>query len=240
MVWNNSIAASGSSLVFCLFFCSAPSLASTISFVGNLRADASVVSCGPSCTLGAADSDGDYAQYAAVVESFSVTTTSTVTAVSFSYGGGVNGAGMTIAEGGLEPYLSLFDAAGNFQASTFPDASLCPAGAHTITLSGQCYDVGLDGGVLGPGTYQIALTAYENMSFAENLGSGTLADGFTGLGNLATGEDLHYAFDVTLTPSSPTVTPEPLPIGLVGLSGLLGVAANLLRRRARQGAAESS
>ena len=238
MVKNRAVLVS--SLVFCLLTGSTPSRASTISFVGDLRADASVISCGPSCTLGPADSDGDYAQYAAVVESFSVATTSTVTAVSFSYGGGVNGAGMTIAEGGLEPYLSLFDATGSFLASTFPDASLCPAGAHTNTGSGQCYDVLLDGGVLSPGAYRIALTAYENMSFAENLGTGTLADGFTGLGNLNGGEDLHYAFDVTLSPSLPTVTPEPLPLGLIGLSGVVGAAANLVRRFASKAHSKSA
>src|SRR5271156_4235951 len=114
--------------------------AETISFVGNLRTDADVIACGPSCTLGSSNTDGDFAQWAAVVDDFSVTSSSSMEAITFSYGGGVNGAGQTIAQGGFEPYLSLFDASGNFLASTF-FGTTCPAGANTNTLSGECFDV---------------------------------------------------------------------------------------------------
>jgi hypothetical protein len=96
-------------------------------------------------------------------------------------------------EPGRNPY---FD---DFRSSTF-SGTTCPSGANTNSSSGQCFDVLLDAGVLVPGTYQIAISAFENMSFAENSGGGKLAAGFTGLGNLAFGEDLHYAFDVHLTP----------------------------------------
>jgi hypothetical protein len=194
-----------------------------ISFTGNLRTDANFVSCGSGCTLGAGNTDGDYAQFAAVAKDFNVSTTSTMQAVTFSYGGGVNGASMVIAQGGFEPYLSLFDAGGNFLASTFL-GTVCPPGANTNTSSLQCLDVRLDGGVLAPGTYQIAISAFENMSFAENLGSGTLADGFTGLGNLAAGEDLHYAFDVVL--NSTSAVPEP---GTVTLT--CGILVYLVSRK---------
>lgn len=187
--------------------------AETISFLGNLRTDANVTGCGPSCTLGPSNTDGDFAGWAAVVDDFTVTGSSTMQAISFSYGGGVNGAGQTIAQGGFEPYLSLFDASGNFLASTF-FGTTCPAGANTNTLSGECFDVSLDGGTLAPGSYQIAISAFENLSLAENLGSGTLAGGFTGLGNLNDGEDLHYAFDVVLTSTSPV--PEPITGWLLG------------------------
>jgi len=40
------------------------------------------------------------------------------------------------------------------------------------------------------GDYTIAISAFSNQSFVESLGTGTLADGFTGLGNLFEGEDL--------------------------------------------------
>lgn len=192
--------------------------ASTISFTGNLRTDATVIDCGPGCTLGAGDSDADYAQWAAVVDLVHVSTTSTLQAITFSYGGGVNGAGTNIPEGGFAPYLSLFNSSGDFLASTF-FGTACPTGAKTNTLSGQCYDVKLDAGILAPGDYRIAITAFENLTLAENYGSGTLADGFAGLGNLFDDEDLHYAFDVTLTDASPV--PEPS-------SGLLLPAAMLL------------
>jgi hypothetical protein len=200
--------------------------ASSISFTGNLRTDATVLACGTGCTLGPMNSDGDYAQYAAVVRSFTLTSASSVEIVSFSYGGGTNGNGTVIIQGGLEPYLSLFDAAGDFLSSTYLGVT-CPAGAHTNTSSGECYDVLLNAGNLAAGTYQVALSAYANMSFAENLGTGTLTDGFTGLGNLAFGEDLHYAFDVDInTPTTPV--PEPSTGVLVALASF---GLNVLRRK---------
>src|SRR5262249_13939412 len=112
----------------------------------------------------------------------------------------------------------LFDGAGNFLASTF-FGTTCPAGANTNTDTQQCFDVLLDGGVLTPGTYSIAISAFENLSSAENSGSGTLADRFTGLGNLAPGEDLHYGFDVVLKDASPV--PEPAGLYLTGCAVLL-------------------
>jgi len=177
---------------------SGPASASTLFFSGNLRTDANVVSCGQGCTLGAANSDYDYAQWAAVVDSFAVTTTSTMAAITYSYAGGVSRTGAVVAAGGLEPYLSLFDASGNFIASTYY-ATTCPPGANS--LNGNCFDVELNGGTLLPGTYQIALTDFDNASVAENYGAPyQLADGFTGLGSLQPGENLDYAFDVVLTP----------------------------------------
>jgi hypothetical protein len=68
--------------------------ASTIySFTGDLRSNANFVAC---CTLGTDNSDDNYAQWAAVVSDFSVVATSTMEAISFSYGGGINGHGATI------------------------------------------------------------------------------------------------------------------------------------------------
>jgi hypothetical protein len=198
--------------------------ASTISYTGNLRTDANVTSCGSGCVLGPSDSNYDYAQYAAFVVPIVVTSTSTLEAVSFSYGGGTNAAGNVIAASGFEPYFSLFGPTGDFIASTY-FGTTCPAGANTNPSLGGCYDELLDAGTVAPGTYSLALSAYENLSLAENYGSGTLADGFTGLGNLAPGEDLHYAFDLTLTSSStpppPSPVPEPVAEGLVvGFAGL--------------------
>jgi hypothetical protein len=78
-------------------------------------------------------------------------------------------------------------------------------------------DVLLDGGTLAAGSYQIAITAFENLSFAENTDTGTLADGFTGLGNLQQGEDLHYAFDVIET----APVPEPASASLMVVAGMI-------------------
>ena len=201
-----------------------PASANTIfSFTGNLRADANFTDCGSGCTLGASNSDADYAQFAAVSRTFHVQNASPMEAITFSYGGGINGQSTVIAERGFEPYLSLFDVSGNFLASTF-FGTTCPPGAQTNSGSGQCFDVALDGGVLAPGDYQIAISAFENLSFAENLGTGALTDGFIGFGSLFPGEDMHYAFDVILTAPETTPAPEPglfwpLAIGTFALYG---------------------
>ena len=151
-----------------------------------------------------------------------------MSAITYSYGGGTSLTGPSVAAGGLEPYLSLFDASGNFLASTY-FGTTCPAGANTY--DGNCYDESLDGGTLAAGTYYIALTAYQNISLAENYGSGNLSDGFTGIGFLASDEDLHYAYDVILTPNSapppPPAVPEP---NYVFLMGIALVAPFFLRR----------
>jgi hypothetical protein len=55
---------------------------------------------------------------------------------------------------------------------------------------------------------RVRASAFQNMSRAENNGFGILSDGFTGLGNLASGEDLNFAFDVTLTTASAVAEPS--------------------------------
>lgn len=198
--------------------------ANVVFFSGNLRTDATVIDCGIFCTLGPLNTDGDYAQWAAFVTSFTVNTPSTMEAITYGFGGGTSLTGAIVPAGGLEPYLSLFDSGGNFLASTLFGA-YCPPGAGTV--GGNCFDVLLDGGLLAPGTYHIALTAFENQSLAENPGGATLADGFNGLGNLGVGENLDYAFDVIL----PTNVPEPggTALFLIGAAALC-LCKPILRR----------
>ncbi len=203
-------------VLLCLWLVPALSAATVYSFhSGNLRTDANVT--GP---LVGSDDDGTWAQWAAVVYQFDVSSPSVMYAVTYGWGGGTSGTGAVVPSGGLEPYLSLFDSGGHFLASTY-FGTVCPSGANS--LDGYCYDVELDGGMLGPGTYQIALTAFENMSYAENSG-GVLADGFTGLGNLWPGENLNYAFDVVLESETTETVPEPgtaLPFAAFGTALLL-------------------
>src|SRR5215831_14903544 len=61
-----------------------PTQADTVSFTGDLRNDATFLSCGLACTLSASNSDGDFAQWAAVVRDFNVSTTSAMQAITFS------------------------------------------------------------------------------------------------------------------------------------------------------------
>jgi hypothetical protein len=201
-----------------------PIPADVISFTGDLRADATFLPPG-----GPSFSDADYAQWAAVIRNFHVASASAMTALSFSYGGGTNGSGELIAPNGFEPYLSLFDGSGSFLASTFFGVT-CPVGAEPNPDTGFCFDVQLDGGTLAQGDYQLAISAFSNMSFAENLGAGNLSDGFTGLGTLLPGEDLHYAVDVILGPEAiPTPEPATLPLLTAAIATFY-----LIRRRRRQ------
>lgn len=214
--------------LFVLAISPMPVSANVIFVSGNLRTNATVTDCGTGCTLGPSNSDGDYAQWAAAVTQFTVFTTTTMEAITYSYGGGTSLTGHVVPAGGLEPYLSLFDAAGNFLASTAL-ATTCPPGANSV--GGNCFDVSLDGGTLTPGTYQLALTAFENQSQAENPGGGlTLSDGFDGLGNLFPGENLNYAFDIIL-PSNVTPTPEPGTFALLAAVCGLSLAGKWLSRR---------
>ena len=197
--------------------------ADVLFFSGDLRTDANVISCGSGCTLGPGNSDLEFANWAAVTYSFVVNSATTVQAITYGYAGGTSLTGADVPSGGLEPYLSLFDSSGNFLTSSF--SGTCPATANT--LGGNCFDVQLDTTpLLEPGTYTIALSAWENMSLAENLGTGTLADGFTGLGNLNPGENLNYAFDVIL----PSNVPEP-GTGLLLLTAFGAAAVLKLRNR---------
>jgi hypothetical protein len=201
--------------------------AGTFSFTGNLATDATFLPPGAGPFV-----DGDYAQWAAVVRTFHLDSPSAMQAVTFSYGGGTNGNGTSIAKGGFAPYLSLFDGSGNFLASTFFGVT-CPPGANINPSSGHCYDVLLDGGILPPNDYQIAISAFQNLSFAENSGTGTLAGGFTGLGNLFPGEDLHYAFDVIL-PGFVSVPEPPTSWSVAASLALLFYLSKAIHRKRKE------
>lgn len=115
------------------------------------------------------------------------------------------------AAGGIDPYFTLFDGAGH--AATFLDSN----GAQAFSTGGDFTWTG----TLAAGSYRIALGSFANLSFAENLGTGTLADGFTGLGVPGSLGDGSYRLEVT--------TPVPEPAGWALL--LLGLPALLLWRR---------
>jgi hypothetical protein len=134
------------------------------------------------------------------VYKFAVSATSNVTIQSYGYGGsggapgGTNLAGAVIPGGGFDPYISLFLGVGpsaTFLASNddgaclppSPNGSLCADSNLTLTLI--------------PGTYTLVVEAFDNMSFAENLGNGTLGDGFTGLGNYDPSRTDNFAIDIS-------------------------------------------
>jgi hypothetical protein len=118
------------------------------------------------------------------------------------------------AAGGVDPYFTLFTGTG--ASATFLDSNYVQA-----TSTGGDFTWA---GTLAAGSYEIALGSFENMSFAENLGSGTLGDGFIGLGDPNSLGDGSYSLTLT------TPVPEPSAPWLLAV-GLAAVGTRVWRGR---------
>ena len=109
----------------------------------------------------------------------------------WSFGGGVNGAGDTIAAGGFAPILSLFSATGNqdlLQIAQAGAGGSCPSGANVDAASGFCFDVGVSA-LLPAGDYLLALSQDNNTPLGPFFTDGFLQAGrgnFTGPDYLGT------------------------------------------------------
>ncbi len=184
---------------------SATSPAQTLNYGGNFGdpTNAALIgsdSAGPSFTDAGAEAN-NVALYDLVVP-----VTETVSIVSTSF-----------AAGGADPYLTLFQGSG--AAATFFDSNY-----------DQAFSTGGDldySATLAKGSYEVALGVFANLSFAENYGSGTLADGFTGLGDPGSLGNGSYAVKVTLgsgTAAAPEIDPSEAGGALALLLGMLLVA----------------
>ncbi|MDR3385642.1 MAG: DVUA0089 family protein [Rudaea sp.] len=130
---------------------------------------------------------------------FSVSAAPAITIQSYGYGGsggapgGTNLTGVVIPAGGFDPSICVFVGAGpsaTFLASNDDGARMPPS------LNGSpCPDSALSL-TLGRGTDALVVQAFDNLSLAENLGSGTLGDGFTGLGNYDLSRTNNFAIDI--------------------------------------------
>jgi len=98
---------------------------------------------------------------------FSVGSASTVTLRTWSYAGGVNAAGTTIARGGFDPILALFNSSGAVINENDDGGTNVPADAVT----GSNFDTFLQS-TLNPGTYTVSVMQYDNFAAGPNLSNG--------------------------------------------------------------------
>ncbi len=162
-------------------------LAAAITFSGNLgdAANASLVASDLSAALFSDD----------LVQANNVA----LYALHVPLGGSVSFASTGYAGGGVDPYFTLFSGTDRASATFYSSNYL-----HALTVGGDFTMAE----VLNAGDYTVAIGAFENLSFAENGGSGFLADGFIGLGGPGFFGDGSYVLTVTLPITGGTV-PEP-------------------------------
>jgi hypothetical protein len=183
-----------------------PALAGVVSFSGNLgdRANGALVASDLSAAL--FDFDQDTANNVALY------------ALHVSTAGSAGFASTGFVPGGIDPYFSIFSGTDRATA-TFVESNYFFA-----TATGGDFAMTVP---LAAGDYTVAIGVYTNLSYAENLGSGFLADGFIGLGDPQYLRNGSYALTVTL-PDAGTV---PEPSG--ALLALTAASAALWARRRR-------
>ena len=141
---------------------------------------------------------------------FSISSPTTLTIFTDSYGGGTNADGTSTAAGGFMSSLVLYDGTGNYVAGeTFPS----PIGHNdpTTGLNGDAY---IKTGSLAAGTYTVALSDFlvQQSATATNLSDGFINYGsgttFTDVqGNMRNG---NYALNISgVSGPPPSSTPEP-------------------------------
>jgi hypothetical protein len=134
---------------------------------------------------------------------------SNVTIQSYSWGGGTNTAGTSIAAGGFDLNMTLFDAAGNW----YDERDDINIGNLDFQFSE----------VLPAGTYQVAIAAFGNNS----AGFGTIATPFNGAGDFENRTSA-YAFDILNVNTTATNVPEPS--SLIG-TALAGFTVVMFKRK---------
>ena len=172
---------------------------------------------------------------------FSLSATSTVTTVTYSYAGGTNQAAASVSQGGFDPWLAIFDSSGVLQASD--DNGTCgQVGTDSVTFA--CFDSFISTS-LPAGDYTLVLSQSDNSPAGGNLSDGYTRTGqtdFTSSFGCSNGEfcDVNFdnrtpnwAVDIDNVASSSLPgggAPEPATFLLLG-GGFAGIL--VLRRRSR-------
>jgi len=190
--------------------CAGPVLASVITLSGSLGDPGNTALV--ASDLGAAQFTDDLAMANNVA----------LYALHVAVAGNVSFSSQGFLPGGIDPYFTLFGGLDRATA-TFLDSNFLNA-----TTVGGDFTQDL---LLAAGDYTVAIGVFENMSYAENQGTGVLADGFTGLGGPPYYGDGSYRFAITL-PDTVNV-PEP-GTSLLGLTAAWAAwATSRTRRRQR-------
>lgn len=186
-----------------LFLTHFPASAASFSFTGNFSQD----------------SDVQFFNFSIASDS------SAVTIQTLSLNGGTNNAGSSIASGGFDTYLALYNqSTGDWVTDTLNKAF----GAEAVI------DNALLIGALSAGNYVLALTQFDNVAAGLNLSDGFAND--FGLATFATppfttragGGSGHWALDILLVDSANMQinnvgAPETMTLILLGLVGLVAI-----------------
>jgi len=133
-------------------------------------------------------------------DDFDVANNVALYALHVAVAGTVSFAGTGFPGGGIDPYFSLFRGTDPATA-TLLDSNYFNA----FSIGGDF----VNNDLLAVGDYTVAIGVFANMSFAENLGTGFLADGFVGLGSPGALGDGSYTLTITLPDGGGGTVPEP-------------------------------
>ncbi|MES2047281.1 MAG: DVUA0089 family protein [Pseudomonadota bacterium] len=165
---------------------------------------------------------------------FTVGAASAVSLRSWSYAGGTNAAGASIARGGFDPILALFDASG-LRIGEQDDAGCPNVAADAVT--NRCWDTFYTTN-LAAGNYFVTIQQYANFSNGTTFADGFRYDGVAN-NNFRNGfvdaardtRDAHWAFDIlNVNSANQSDVPEPASLALIGL-GIFGFAAARRRQK---------